>query len=160
MLASRRLFLRQFVSLPSLLIGGTHLAGCLGESNSTPSTTQQPMTPGAGPQADASASTPSMTQSAPGTPSSQPLNSGPVWQPSPTIEFVEGVPSVVSVKQFVRDPDQDPLVIQLKSGTLLPGITWNPNTATIAYDGRPLGAKPDQPVVVSGITFSADDGKN
>jgi hypothetical protein len=82
-----------------------------------------------------------------------------VWQASPTIEFVEGIPATVSVSQFVQDPDQDPLVIQLRTGALIPGITWNPSNATIAYDGRPLGAKPQDPVVLSGITFSADDGK-
>jgi hypothetical protein len=42
----------------------------------------------------------------------------------------------------------------------LPGITWNPTTAVIEYDGRPLGAKPGAPVVVTGITFSADDRRN
>ena len=105
---------------------------------------------------------PADTQPAPSAPSAptQPAGNGtPVWQASPAIEFVEGIPATVSVRQFVQDPDQDPLVIQLKTGAFLPGITWNPSNATIAYDGRPLGAKPQEPVVLSGITFSADDGQ-
>ncbi len=86
-----------------------------------------------------------------------PANAAPVWQPSPAIEFVEGVPAVVPISSFVNDPDGAALVITLNSGTLLPGITWNPNNATLAYDGRPLGAKPDAPVVLTGVTFAADD---
>lgn len=84
-------------------------------------------------------------------------NAAPVWQPEPAIDFVEGVPAVVSIRNFVNDPDGAALLITLNSGALLPGITWNPNDATLAYDGRPLGAKADVPVVVTGITFAADD---
>jgi hypothetical protein len=97
------------------------------------------------------------TAPTPAGPSAAPLDSAPMWQPAPTIEFVEGVPAVVSVRAFVRDPDSDPLVITLKSGALIPGITWNPTDYTIAYDGRPLGATDSAPVVVSGISFEADD---
>src|SRR5262245_20652407 len=121
-------------------------------STSAESTSQGGTTTTTTPTAPAASSTPS-------EPSQQAANSGPVWQPQPTIEFVEGVPAVVSVRQFVQDSDQDPLIITLKSGTLLPGITWDPNNYTITYDGRPLGAQPDAPVVVSGLTFSADDQK-
>lgn len=152
MQSSRRFFLRQLGGVVSILIGGAQLAGCLGESDSGESASQQP--------ADSSASSAPTAQPAPSALSQQSANTGPVWEPSPAIEFVEGVPAVVSVRQFVQDPNQDPLVIQLRSGTLLPGITWNPNNATIAYDGRPLGARPNQPVVVNGVTFSADDGRN
>jgi hypothetical protein len=160
MKTSRRIFLRQFAGVVPALIGGTQLAGCLGESGSDEPTSQQLAVSETGTQTVPSASAAPMIQPAPTTPAPQPLNSGPVWQPSPTIEFVEGMPAMVSVRQFVSDPDQDPLVLQLKSGTLLPGITWNPDNATIAYDGRPLGAKPEQSIVVSGVTFSADDGKS
>lgn len=156
MLASRRCFLKHFVSVIPMALGGTHLAGCLGESNSESS----PM-PGPGTQSGSTPTAPTAatTQPTPSTPSQTSANSGPVWQSSPTIEFVEGVPAVVSVRDFVEDPDKDPVVIALKSGALLPGITWNPSNATIAYDGRPLGAKPNAAVVVTGITFSADDQK-
>jgi hypothetical protein len=101
----------------------------------------------------------STAQPTPAEPVAEPLDGSPVWQPSPTIEFVEGVPAVVSVRQFVQAPDSDPLVIALQSGTLIPGLTWNPTAYTIAYDGRPLGAKPDAPVIVTGLTFTADDGR-
>lgn len=162
MQSSRRVFLRHIAGLLSVVIGGAPLVGCLGETWSGVSTSQQPVPPEAtssGFSSDTAASSGQPAPSAPSAPNQQPLNASPVWQPSPTIEFVEGVPSVVSVRQFVQDPNQDPLVIQLKSGSLIPGITWNPSDATIAYDGRPLGAKPDQAVVVSGLTFSADDNK-
>ncbi len=59
--------------------------------------------------------------------------------------------------EFVRDPDGEPLVITLVSGTLLPGILWDPSRASISFDGRPLGAKPGAPVVSTGPTFAADD---
>ena len=92
-------------------------------------------------------------------PSAAPANRPPVWQPELIIQFVEGFPAVVSVRDFVRDPDSDPLVIALKSGELVPGLTWNPTDYTIAYDGRPLGAQDDAPIVITGLVFTADDGK-
>lgn len=157
---SRRSFLRQLTGAVSVLVGGAQLAGCLGDSDSQSSSTP-PATTQSGPVTPTAAA--ATTQPAPqpvAAPTQPAANSAPVWQPSPTIEFVEGVPAVVSVRDFVVDPDQDPLVITLKSGALLPGITWNPTNYTIAYDGRPLGAKPEAPVVVSGITFTADDRRN
>jgi hypothetical protein len=157
MRTSRRSFLKQCAGVVSVVVGGTQLSGCLWDdpkqSATAAAATQSGPPPAAAP---ATESTPS--QPPPDAPAS--VNSAPVWQPAPTIEFVEGVPAVISVKQFVQDPDQDPLVIALQSGTFLPGITWNPSNATISYDGRPLGAKPDAPVVLSGIVFSADDQKN
>lgn len=149
---ARRSFLKQLAGLAPVLLAGTQFAGCLSDSDE-----QQPKVSGSVTQT--TAPTASTTPTTPAEPSQQAANSGPVWQTTPTIEFVEGVPAVVSVREFVQDPDQDPLVITLKSGTLLPGITWDPNKYTITYDGRPLGAKPDAPVVVSGVTFSADDRK-
>ena len=150
---SRRSFLKGIGGLASVVVGGMALSGCLGEGDS-----QQSAAPMATPEpvSQANMTAPVMAPA----PSAQAANTGPVWQPSPTIAFVEGVPAVVSVRQFVDDANQDPLVITLKSGALPPGITWNPNNATIAYDGRPLGAKPDAPTVVTGIVFAADDGRN
>jgi hypothetical protein len=147
--------MKQLAGVGSLLLGGTHVSGCLFESD----TASQPgATPAA--QSGSTTSTAPATQPPPAMPGPAPANSGPVWKSSPTIEFVEGVPAVISVRDFVEDPDRDPLVITMKSGALLPGITWNPSNATIGYDGRPLGAKPGAPVVVTGVTFSADDRKN
>ena len=98
------------------------------------------------------------SQTPPAGPSTASVNGAPIWMPATTIEFVEGVPAVVSMLNFVRDPDSDPLVITLKSGELLPGFTWNPMNYTIAYDGRPMGAKADAPILTEAI-FSADDGR-
>lgn len=148
--------MQQLAGVGSLLLGATHLSGCLEESDdSSPSATSTPPT-----QSNSTTPAAPAPQPTPAAPSPAPLNSGPVWQPSPVIEFVEGVPATVSVRDFVQDPDRDPLVITLRSGRLLPGITWNPNTFVITYDGRPLGAKPAAPVVVTGITFSADDRRD
>ena len=153
MRTTRRSFLTQLAAALSALLGVTPLSGCLPDNDTQESATSEQPTQSSPPAAPA-------TEPPPATSTREPLNTGPVWQPSPTIEFVEGVPAVVSVRDFVQDPDRDPLVITMKSGRLLPGITWNPSNATIGYDGRPLGAKPGKPVVVPGVTFSADDRKN
>jgi hypothetical protein len=65
----------------------------------------------------------------------------------------------MSVRDFVRDPDSDPLVITLMSGQLPPGLTWNAADYTIAYDGRPMGTNGSAPVVSTELIFSADDGR-
>src|SRR5262245_57930191 len=157
---SRRFFLKQLAGVISAVLGGIQLSGCLldgsDQSASAPPATQADSATTA---ATAPAAQPSPTPPA-ATPASASVNSAPVWQPSPTIEFVEGVPAVVSVRDFVQDPNKDELVIAMTSGALIPGVMWNPTNATISYDGRPLGAKPDEPVVVSGIVFTADDKKN
>ena len=150
---ARRAFLKQF-ALAGSLVGAGALSGCLGDSGG-----------GGGSNSSAPAATTTAESSSTGAAASAPAvsvqaqSTGPVWQPDPTIEFVEGVPSKVSVKQFVQDPNNDPLVVSMQSGTLPPGIMWSPNTAMIEYDGRPLGANADVPTVVSGIVFVADDGK-
>jgi hypothetical protein len=149
---SRRSFLARIVASASALVGGAPLLGCLGESDSDQSATASTTQSAAAPAAPTA-------PSAPATPTQTPANSGPVWESSPTIEFVEGVPSMVSVRQFVSDADRDALTIKQESGRLLPGITWDPSRAILSYDGRPLGAKPGAPVVITGLTFSADDGK-
>lgn len=149
----RRYFLKRLAGVLSLLIGGTQLAGCLGESDS-----QQSAGPGAAMQTSSPTTPPA--ESTPAIPPAGSSESGPVWQASPTIEFIEGVPAQVSVRGFLLDPNAAQLVITMNSGALLPGITWNPSNAVIAYDGRPLGAKPGAPAVVTGITFAADDRRN
>jgi len=161
---NRRDFLKHLGSAVSLFVGGTQLGGCLGESGSQPEAVAQPEAQ-ASPDKTGTAPSPLAGQAAANDPNKEgatqiPANAGPVWQPSPTIDFVEGVPATVSIRAFVTDPDSDPFVINLNSGTLPPGITWNPNTATLAYDGRPLGARADAPVQVSGVTFVADDQRN
>ena len=152
---SRRRFLKHIAGVASVLLGGTQLVGCLGESD-----TQQPGTSEPAVQSGSDSPTEQPVLPAGSTspgPTQMPANAAPVWQPSPAIEFVEGVPAVVPIRNFVNDPDGAALLITLNSGALLPGITWNPIDATLAYDGRPLGAKADAPVVVTGITFAADD---
>lgn len=159
---SRRSFLKLLA-----LFGGAQLAGCLGNSDSEQAANPQVSEQATGVQPIASPNATTSTQSvalakpdAHTGPAQQPQNTGPVWDPAPSIQFVEGVPTVISVRQFVQDPQNDPLVIQLRSGVLSPGMTWNPNDGTIAYDGRLYGATPDRPISLIGVTFSADDRKN
>jgi hypothetical protein len=171
MRASRRSFLKQLTAGVSALFGATQLSGCLGEKGDAQVVTSAPagqLSTAAQSSADAQLGRPAQTADAsqasppatPDAPTQSPLNQGPIWQPDTTIEFVEGMPAAISVRQFVRDPDQDPLIISLKAGALIPGLTWDPVNATITYDGRPLGANDDTPIVVSGVVFSADDRKN
>lgn len=162
MVWSRRAFLKLV-----LLLSGAQLGGCLGSSGSEEPVATQPasegtMRQGAPPEPAPTTPerTPTQVAPTPTAPAQQAQNSGPVWDATPTIQFVEGVPAVVSVRQFVRDPNLDPLVIQLRSGALVPGMTWNPVDGTIVYDGRPLGATERTPILVSGVTFVADDGRN
>lgn len=158
---SRRCFLNQLAGVVGVLLGGSQLSGCLGESNTQPSTPSEPAVQSGAADSDLPiAQSMRAAEGNPAAPSQMSANAPPVWQPSPAIEFVEGVPAVVPIRNFVSDPDSAALVITLSSGTLLPGITWNPNDATLAYDGRPLGARPDAPVVLTGITFAADDRRN
>jgi hypothetical protein len=150
--SARRDFLKQFAGALSVLLGGTQLAGCLEESDPPPTVASG--SPGSDSPMSAAAAA-----RQPLPPSVATQNSGPVWTPAPTIELVEGVPAVVSVRNFVRDPNSDPLVITLTSGTLIPGLSWDPAKATITYDGRAFGATEDAPIVMSGLTFDADNRK-
>jgi hypothetical protein len=156
---SRRSFLKHAVNVFAMTLGVTQLAGCLGGGGSgSDSASSSPAAAAASSPVQSDLGTAPATNVAAG-PTQTPMNSAPVWNPSPTIEFVEGVPAVVSIAQFVQDPDSDAFAIQLRSGAMPPGIMWNPSTASVEYDGRPLGAKPDAPVVLTGVTFSADDLK-
>ena len=156
--SSRRAFLKKLANVVALGLGTAHLADCLGGSGSdAASTTIDATARGSRSSATLFAST---AEDALTVPMQTATNDGPMWQGSPTIEFVEGVPGVVSVRQFVQGPDNNPIAIQLRSGDLPLGMTWNFANATIEYDGRSLGAKPDAPVIVTGVTFSADDLRN
>ena len=135
---ARRSFLQALAGIASVAFGGSQLAGCLGHPSDSSTTVAD--------------------TSAPPGPEARP-SSAPVWDSSTTIDFVEGVPAVISMREFVREPAQDPVAITLNSGKLVPGITWNPNNATLSYDGRPLGAKPGAPMVLTDFTFTADDRK-
>lgn len=146
---ARRSFLQALAGIASVVFGGSQLAGCLGYDSDG----HQSSSPG-----PSDSSTTVAATSAPPGPEARP-SSAPVWDTSTTIDFVEGVPAVISMREFVREPAQDPVAITLNSGKLVPGITWNPNNATLSYDGRPLGAKPGAPMVLTDFTFTADDRK-
>ena len=153
---ARRSFLRVLAGVASVVFGGSQLAGCLGYDSSGKQSSSR--------RARAlptrrRRSPPRARRQITRRPEARP-SSAPVWDTSTTIDFVEGVPAVISVREFVRDPAQDPVVITLKSGKLIPGITWNPNNASLSYDGRPLGAKPGAPMILTDFSFTADDLKH
>ena len=158
MLDSRRSFLKHAAGVMSALMGGAGLSGCLGEDNSSQASSATTRTAQSSSRPRPLSADPTILAPPAGPPAAPP-DSAPVWRAETTIEFVEGVPAAVDLRGFVQDPDSDPLVITLKSGALVPGLTWNPTDYTIAYDGRPLGAKDDAPIVVTGLTFNADDGR-
>src|SRR5262245_10381880 len=153
---TRRAFLKQ-LALAGSLLGAGALSGCLGDFIATPFS-RSSASRGSGGSASSTAP-PATIGASSSAPAASAQNASPVWQRDPTIEFVEGVPSKISVKQFVQDADNDTLIGSMQSGSLPPGITWTPNTGMIGYDRRPLGAKADAPLVVSGPVFAADDGK-
>lgn len=156
MQTSRRAFLKRLAGVLSVLLGGAQLAGCLGESTSQPGAAAEPSVESTSSET-ASMAAPPAPAPAPAQTTEAPATAGPVWQPSPVIDFVEGVPAAIAIRNFVSASDLNSVVITLNSGTLPPGMTWNPNTYSLAYDGRPLGAQPNAPVVLPGITFAADD---
>lgn len=137
------------------------MAGCLGSDDSTPTLASAPTPPTV--SSDVRHATAPM---APSLDATVPLPTGdarsentpPVWQANPAIQFVEGVPAVIPIRQFVVDRELDAVVIQLRAGALPPGMTWNPIDATVTYDGRPFGASAGEPLIVGSVTFSADDG--
>lgn len=61
----------------------------------------------------------------------------PVWQPVPTLFFVEGVAGSISIAAFVSDPDGDPLTITKNDMALPPGVTYDEAGQRFVYDGTP-----------------------
>ena len=80
-------------------------------------------------------------------------NRAPVWSSVPTIVFAQGVPSSISIADYVSDPDGDTLTIVKNAVTLPVGVTYDPATKSFVYDGSgSVGTS-------SGVILTADDGK-
>jgi hypothetical protein len=80
-------------------------------------------------------------------------NRAPVWQQVPTIVFVQGVASSVSVAEFVSDPDGDPLAITKNAAALPAGVTYDAAGKQLVYDGVGDLASTD------GHVLTADDDR-
>lgn len=72
----------------------------------------------------------------------------PVWKAVPTVTFSQGIPGSFPLKNFVSDPNGDPLTID--TTTLPAGCTFD--GANINYDGVGLVSK-------AAVTATADDGR-
>lgn len=70
----------------------------------------------------------------------------------PTISFVQGVPSEVSVAEYVSDPDGDALTLMLNDIELPGGVTFDAAGMRFVYDGSGPAA------MTGGHVLTADDG--
>lgn len=84
---------------------------------------------------------------------SAPGNQAPVWTAIPSINFVAGVPSRVSIAEYVSDPDGDALVLELNDVALPAGVTFDATGMQFVYDGSGAIA------MTTGHVLSADDGQ-
>lgn len=96
-------------------------------------------------------------------------NQKPEWKVPPFIELQEGVPATFLLSQFVTDPDPEypgakPLEIDVQ-GVLasLAGygiqVVDLGRDVEIRYDGRPVGATFEQPLIIANAFVGvADDG--
>ncbi len=80
-------------------------------------------------------------------------NQAPVWTTVPTIQFVQGIASSVSIAEYVSDADGDALTISLNSVPLPAGVTYDQPGKRFVYDG--VGAVS----TTSGHVLTADDGQ-
>lgn len=80
-------------------------------------------------------------------------NRGPVWAIVPTIIFREGVPSSISIAEYVTDADGDALVIELNAAPLPAGVTYDAVGQRFVYDGTGASA------MTTGHVLTADDGR-
>lgn len=76
----------------------------------------------------------------------------PIWTTVPTLSFVQGVPSELSVTEYVSDPDGDALTLMLNGVELPEGVTFDAAGMKFVYDGSgPIATS-------SGHVLTADDG--
>lgn len=80
-------------------------------------------------------------------------NLPPVWTTVPTISFVQGVASSISIAAFVSDPNGDALTITKNAVALPAGVSYDQANKRFVYDG--VGAVGS----ASGNVLTADDGK-
>ncbi|HET7763729.1 MAG TPA: putative Ig domain-containing protein [Burkholderiales bacterium] len=81
------------------------------------------------------------------------VNLPPVWTTVPTIAFVQGTPSTISIAAFASDPNGDALTITKNSAALPAGVTYDQANKRFVYDG--VGGVGS----TSGNVLTADDGK-
>lgn len=62
-------------------------------------------------------------------------NKPPIWDVIPTISFVQGVPSRISIAAYVTDPEKDLLTITKNTAALPAGVTFDVASKSFVYDG-------------------------
>ena len=111
---------------------------------------------GDGPGGSSSAASDGMADSGSSDSGPDPSSGGdpgaPVWETVPTIAFVEGVPSEISVAEYVSDPDGDALTLMLTTSSCPAGVTFDAAGMRFVYDGSGPVA------TTSGHVLAADDG--
>lgn len=96
-------------------------------------------------------------------------NQNPVWTLPERLVFEEGTPKTVLASQFVTDPDPEypgakPLEIDILSANAQLAamgiqVTDLGRDVEIRYDGRVVGAQPEEPVDLdNALVLAADDG--
>lgn len=91
-------------------------------------------------------------------------NRAPVWTMPIGIQVIDGQPKRIPIRQFVMDPDGDPLTIAVATpiADLAAewGFSYDQVSNEIVYNGRPTGVAPDSVLEVDlGLRLSADDGR-
>ena len=80
-------------------------------------------------------------------------NHAPAWSPIPDLVFAVGIASSISIADYVSDADGDALTVSLSAGNLPTGVTYDPASKRLVYNGSgPLGSS-------AGVVLTADDGK-
>lgn len=80
------------------------------------------------------ASAPPTTPASPGS-APVPPPSTVAWETVPDITFTQGVPSSVSLAQWLATPAGAAVAISLNPASLPPGVTFNAQGKTLNYDG-------------------------
>lgn len=81
------------------------------------------------------------------------VNLAPVWKTVPTITFVQGVASTVSIAAYATDPNGDALTITKNSVALPAGVTYDEANKRFVYDGTGTVGS------AGGNVLTADDGR-
>jgi hypothetical protein len=108
----------------------------------------EPVSPGPSTSPSAAAS-PSRNPRPSSSPSAS--NQPPTWQAIPAITFTQGVAATIDIGKYVTDPNGDELSITKNNAPLPPGVTYDPATRTLRYDGTGASATTAEHV------FTADD---
>lgn len=133
---------RRFLTIFSAGATSLALQACGGGGGSSTGTSTGPV----GSDTPSTPVTPT-TPTTPNTPATPTSNLA--WGTVPTISFTQGVPGSISVAQWLTGADGAAIAISLNSAALPPGVTFNPVTKTLDYDGTGAVATTDGHVLTA-----------